>query len=333
MGLSSIELLRRRMAKESKIQFHVGDAATILATLPEASVACCVTSPPYWRKRVYDSGGIGWEDTPEAYVNELARAFDQIHRVLKDSGSLWINIADTYHKSGGMVGIPWKLAHTLSEAGWVVRNDVIWNKGPGPDKATDRLTFCHEHIFHLVKRKSSTVVQPYYYNDSAIRGDPIHHDKTKLLAKSVVRIYNNKFMIASQKKTAGRKLRQLIDENVAFVMILKGQRTPHGLKRRRELNSRGFYFMLYDTRGGKFPDVWNISGHSGPVGRDSIEHGASFPEEICNIPIATTCPPRGVVIDPFCGTGTTARAAKRMRKKFIGIDISPTYIAYARDSL
>ncbi len=321
------------MSQRSRSQFHVGDAATVLASLERASCACCVTSPPYWRKRRYDSGGIGWEKTPEDYVNELVRVFDALRSVLKDSGSLWINIADTYDVSQSMVGIPWKLAATLAQNGWVIRNDVIWNKGPGPDTATDRLTFCHEHIFHLVKRKSPTTVQSYYYNDNAIRGDPINHDKTKLLAKSVVRIYNNKFMTAAQKTFAGRKLRKLIDENVAFVMVLKGQRCPNGIKRRRELNSRGFYFMRYDARGGKFPDVWNISGHVGCKGRDSIEHCASFPEEICNIPIATTCPPQGVVIDPFCGTGTTARAAKRFRKKFVGIDISPTYIAYAKGQL
>lgn len=313
-------------------QFHVGDASTVLATLPEASVSCCVTSPPYWRKRVYDTGGIGWEATPEDYVNELVTVFNELRRVLTPSGSLWINIADTYDQYQSMAGIPWKLADALSQRSWTIRNDVIWNKGPGPDSADNRLTFCHEHIFHCVKTPARGKRLAYYYNSDAIRGDPINHDKTKLLAKSVVRIYNNKFMNPDQKQAVRRKLRQLINEDVAFVMVLKGQRVPHGVKRKKEINSRGFYFMVYDVRGGKYPDVWNITTRAGPAGRDPIEHCASFPEELCNIPITTTCPPRGVVIDPFCGTGATARAAKRLRKKFIGIDISPTYIAYAKEN-
>lgn len=309
------------------INLHVGDAETVLKKLQPDSVDCCITSPPYWRKRRYDAGGIGWEDSPECYVNELARVFDALKTVLKPVGSLWINIADTYKKNYSMAGIPWQLASILSDRGWIVRNDVIWNKGPGPDKSTNRLTFCHEHLFHLVKS------YPYYYNEAAVRGDPINLDKTKLLTKSLLRIKTNDLMKSDEKTKAEKTLRKMVGSDVNFVMVLKGGRTADGNKRRKQLDRDGFYFMKYNSRGGKFPDVWNISNRTGPNARDSIDHCAGYPEELCHLPISSTCPPKGVVIDPFCGTGTTGVVAKKFKRQFIGIDLSANYIDYSNSRL
>jgi NOL1/NOP2/fmu family ribosome biogenesis protein len=144
--------------------FLEGDARVILKSLPENSVDCCMTSPPYWGKREYDSGGLGLEENYDDYVANLLQVFEQIQRVLKRTGSLWLNIGDTY-RNKRLLGIPWRLVLNMMDGqNWILRNTVIWNKIKGGfDNASDRLANAHEPIFHLVKSVD------YYYNSEAIR--------------------------------------------------------------------------------------------------------------------------------------------------------------------
>src|ERR1700719_4769178 len=114
------------------------DALALLARLPEQSIDCVMTSPPYWGKREYAHGGIGLESDHRAFVRALAAVFLEVKRVLKREGSLWLNIGDSYANKG-LIGIPWRLALELTDAqGWVLRNSVIWNKiKSGMDNSTD----------------------------------------------------------------------------------------------------------------------------------------------------------------------------------------------------
>ena len=171
------------------------DALYALRELPEESVHCCVTSPPYYALRDYGLDmQIGREDTPEQYIDRLTEVFRELRRVLRSDGTLWLNIADTYCGTGNkgyhadpknpkgrngqqiaknnrvsgckqkdLIGIPWLLAFALRADGWYLRSDIIWQKeNPMPESVKDRPTRCYEHIFLLTKSKK------YFYDAAAI---------------------------------------------------------------------------------------------------------------------------------------------------------------------
>lgn len=182
-----------------------GDALAVLKTLPSNTVNCCVTSPPYYGLRDYGvAGQIGLEDTPEAYIARLVDVFREVRRVLRDDGTLWVNIGDSYAGSGkggqseskrstnwqpeyvnlgetyglkpkDLVGIPWMLAFALRADGWYLRQDIIWSKtNPMPESVTDRCTKAHEYIFLLSKSAkyfydAGAIKEPTVTNDSIIR--------------------------------------------------------------------------------------------------------------------------------------------------------------------
>ena len=141
-----------------------GDALEILKTLQDESVNCCVTSPPYWGLRDYGvDGQLGLENTPEGYVERLVGIFMEVRRVLREDGTVWLNLGDSY-KEKNLVGIPWRVAFALQADGWLLRSDIVWSKTCGmPESVRDRPTKSHEHIFLLSKSKS------YYYDYEAIQ--------------------------------------------------------------------------------------------------------------------------------------------------------------------
>lgn len=145
-------------------QFYHGDVMDVLRRLPEASVDCVVTSPPYWRLRDYRvDGQIGLEATPEKFIDKLVAVFDELRRVLKPTGSLWVNLGDTYQQKQLLL-IPSRFAVAMQARGWLLRNDVIWHKKNAmPGSQTDRLTNRYEHLFHFTKQER------YYYDLDAIR--------------------------------------------------------------------------------------------------------------------------------------------------------------------
>lgn len=136
-----------------------------LRTLPDNSVNCCVTSPPYWGLRDYGhQGQIGLEDTPQEYVTRMVEVFREVRRVLRDDGTLWLNLGDSYCKQKELLGIPWKVAFALQEDGWFLRQDIIWHKpNPMPESVTDRCTKAHEYIFLMTKNSK------YYYDNDSIK--------------------------------------------------------------------------------------------------------------------------------------------------------------------
>ena len=174
-----------------------GDSLEVLKTLTDETIDCCVTSPPYYGLRDYGKEGqIGLEESPEEYIEKLVRVFREVKRVLKDDGTLWLNIGDSYvgNSNGGtklqgnpefnknrpsreltslpkksvpnsckpkdLIGIPWMLAFALRDDGWYLRQDIIWHKpNPMPESVRDRCTKSHEYIFLFSKK-------PKYYFDS-----------------------------------------------------------------------------------------------------------------------------------------------------------------------
>ncbi len=318
----------------------LGNAYTVLSSLPEESIDFCMTRPPYWGKREYESGGIGLEGDYREFIINLGNITAQIHRVLKPRGSFWLNIGDSYEKKR-LLGIPWRVAFHLTDTqGWILRNDVVWNKVKGgPDNTIDRLRNVHEMVFHFVKQPNK-----YFYDADGIRSTP---KTAKVINGSVISAtgvsgvrYKRQIELSTslseeEKGNAFVALSEVLDsvmrrEIADFRMIIRGQqRTTHSDSeklsgRAKELMSKGFYFLKYHPNGSKPGDVWDIMPEDTQKRKDL--HFAPYPEDLCRIPMLATCPPDGIVLDPFCGTGTTLLVAKRLNRKSVGVDISEHYL-------
>lgn len=291
--------------------------------------------------RIYDNADnekeVGNEKDFQEYVCKLTEIFTEAKRVLVGDGSLWLNMGDKYNNKV-LMGMPWRIAFALMDhAGWILRNDVIWNQLKGTQSCKDRLRDSYEHFFHFVKSKK------YYYNDDAIRIKP--SKQPVITATSVT----------SSTGVSGKKYRKLITESTAlteaekeaalealdgaieavrkgelndFRMTIRGaQRAWHSDNsavsgRARELETKGFYIMKIGAKGCLPTDIWNIVTED-TWRKDS--HCAVFPEELLRIPILATCPEDGVVLDPFSGTGSTVAAALKLGRQGIGIELSEEY--------
>jgi DNA modification methylase len=279
-------MVRSVIITETDIIYN-GDFLEVLKTFPDKSINCCVTSPPYFNLRDYGvPGQIGLEETPEEYINKLVEGFREVKRVLKDDGTLWINIGDSYSGSGkgikakDLIGIPWMLAFALRADGWYLRQDIIWNKpNPMPESVTDRCTKAHEYIFLLSKS------QKYYFNAESIKEPTVYPTGTR-----------------TDKKRGEFKGKYHVHEE--FKHISDSFRAIRDYRNKR--------------------DVWTVS--TKPY---RGAHFATFPEELIEPCILAGCPAEGIVVDPFIGSGTTGRVAKRNGREFIGIELNPDYIKLA----
>ena len=316
----------------------VGDALDVLRTLPDQYADCCVTSPPYYGLRDYGvDGQIGLEQTPEKYISRLVEVFREVHRVLKDDGTLWVNIADSYAGSGkggaiypdnaakykqgtnrgmlgavnttkprtpgikpkDMIGIPWMLAFALRADGWYLRQDIIWHKtNCMPESVRDRCTKSHEYIFLLSKSRR------YYFDAEEIKepavgfeNAPLAEIGKKLKPNAHRRKGNAKSFRGGGAYTGGK----------SFYNSAVSERESHG----NTANLTG----LRNRR-----DVWNVStqGYKGA-------HFATFPEKLIEPCILAGSREGGVVIDPFFGSGTTGKVAIDNGRAFVGIDINAEY--------
>lgn len=321
-----------------------GDAVTVLRDLPDNCIDFAMTSPPYWGKREYENGGIGLEDDYRDFVKHLAAVFAELKRVLKPEGSFWLNLGDSYNGKG-LVGVPWRVAFELIDnQGWILRNSVIWNKlKGGMDNSKDRLGNVHENVFHFVKQAKG-----YYYDADAIRSKP---RESKVVNGAIVsatgvsgvrykrQIELSTALSESEKSAAFLALeRMLVDIGSGrasdFRMIIRGQqRATHSDSekvsgRAKELRDKGFYFLKYHPKGSKPSDVWDII----PEDTQRREtHFAPYPIDLCRLPLLATCPEGGIVLDPFCGTGTTLVAARNLGRRSVGIDISRRYLELTQE--
>jgi DNA modification methylase len=307
-------------------------------------VACCLTSPPYFGHRRYAAGGLGAEGHWQDYVAALGAVTAELLRVLRPEGSLWLNLGDTY-RGKRQLGIPWRVAFHLSdEQGWTLRNSVVWHKVKGgPDTSRDRLRNVHELLFHFVRQPKG-----YYYDVDALRRTP---RASRIVDGAVVsatgvsgvryrrQIELSTALSAAEKAAARAGLDQMLADVGAgrladFRMVMRGQqRATHSDQtavsgRARELRERGFYFLRYHPGGAKPGDVWDIMPED-TQGRAA--HFAPFPADLCRIPILSTCPERGIVLDPFCGTGTAMAVARQLGRRSVGIDVAGEYLALAQE--
>lgn len=297
-----------------------GDCLAQLKTLPDASVQCCVTSPPYWGLRDYGvDGQIGLEATPDAYVQKMVEVFREVKRVLRDDGTCWLNLGDSYSGSGkgcmgdgtpsdrgsakqgtnrgtavgvfpetesglkpkDLVGIPWRVAFALQADGWYLRSDIIWHKpNPMPESVTDRPTKSHEYMFLLTKSER------YFYDHEAIQEALTRPDE-------------------GERKTPAR---------------FGGADKFVEAKKQSRLHSGNEYLGTANGKRNK-RTVWTIATQ--PYAE---AHFATFPPKLIEPCILAGSRPGDVVLDPFAGAGTTLYVAKELGRQFIGIELNPNYI-------
>ena len=304
---------------------YTGDSLEVLKTLPDESVHCCVTSPPYYALRDYGvEGQIGRETTPKEYISRLTEVFAEVRRVLRPDGTLWLNISDTYagkgnqgdyldmknpkgrpgqavalnHKVEGckpkdLIGIPWMLAFSLRDAGWYLRNDIIWMKeNPMPESVKDRCARCYEHIFLFSKSRK------YHFDYKAI-SEPIA-------------------------PTTAERLKRGLNGSNKFGKAIPGQAQQQTINRVREHGSITDD-MINPLRNKR--DVWTINTVPFKGG-----HYAAYPPKLVETCLLAGCPEGGVVLDPFMGSGTTGMVAKQLDRHYVGIELNPEYteLAYAR---
>lgn len=300
---------------------HEGHALDLLKKMPSDSVDLVITSPPYWGLRFYGEGTVtswpdGWkgqlglEPNYQLFVKHLVSILHEVKRVLKPSGSLYLNLGDTYQNKC-MIGIPWRVALAMMDKdGWILRNSIIWNKpNHMPSSVKDRLGNGYEFIFHFVKS------QKYYYNLDAIR-EPLS-TTTTIRAKAEMErgiktvSRDNKWLKAKDQKDSMKNL-----HGKSYAEQYQGKFSGAGESSealaKQTLRTRG-HSGYHDKEGnllvnpfGKNPgDVWKIPTHPFPEA-----HFAVFPMAICWKPILSSCPLDGVVLDPFGGSGTVALATK-----------------------
>jgi DNA modification methylase len=302
----------------------------VLRALPEKSVNCCVTSPPYWGLRDYGCDDqIGLEKSPTEYVAELVAVFGEVRRVLRDDGTLWLNLGDSYArmqennvpqsknpqcappagtgriKNAGLkpkdlVGIPWMLAFALRADGWYLRSDIIWHKpNPMPESVTDRPTKAHEYIFLFSKS------QQYFYNAEAIKEDGSGVSGGASFGKV---------------NLDGPGARRISAEDNARIRGTDKQR-GHG-RRHAGFNDRWDAMERADQIGSKVNkrDVWTVCPANFPEA-----HFAVFPPKLIEPCILAGCPDGGCALDPFCGAGTTPFVCQQQAVGCVGIELNPNY--------
>ena len=308
---------------------------------------------------------IGLEATPEAYIERLIKVFSEVKRVLKPNGTLWINIGDSYNGRGkangcdlsnciqksnphsqqikptrikglkpkDLIGIPWMLAFALRDAGWYLRQDIIWAKpNPMPESITDRCTKSHEYIFLLSKSVK------YHFDHEAImeqaaydgRKDTIHKgisDKFSLNNKKYAKGYDvpkerwpNKIRGYSEKEGETGLLEQHHGGNIRPRLF--GSKNQIGINRNDVDN------MWIDRPARNKRDVWTVS-----TTPEKEAHFACFPQKLIMDCIKAGCPEGGIVLDPFMGSGTTAVVARKLNRNYIGIELNPDYIKIANNKL
>lgn len=285
----------------------VGDCLASLKTIPDRSVNCCVTSPPYFGLRDYGCDGqIGLEETPDAYIARLVAVFREVRRVMADDGTLWVNIGDSYGKSKSLTGIPWMLAFALRADGWYLRQEIIWHKpNPMPESVTDRCTKSHEQLFLLTKSPR------YFYDADAVKEPAVCGHNPP----------GNKSHRGATEYDAGDERHRTKSGLAAYAAKVRESRKRGEFNGKTEaLDGRNAFRAVVDMRNRR--SVWTIATR--PY---SGAHFAVFPPALVEPCILAGCPAGGVVLDPFGGSGTTAGVALLHGRHAIMLELNPDYAA------
>lgn len=339
----------------SQVTVYEGDVLEVLRDMADESVDCVVTSPPYWGLRDYGvPGQIGLERTPPAFVAVMVEVFREVRRVMRERGTLWLNLGDSYlsrpdnfmrarrgHNSTlsglpgpagvlnaphrkpqqgikpkDMVGIPWRVAFALQEDGWYLRSEIIWHKPNAmPEAVKDRPTKAHETVFLLTKSAR------YHYDADAI-AEPA--SGTAHARGSGV---NPKARIPSGWDTGPGGHRQRIGRypgigaKTAAASAHPDQGRPMRVRTRPRQNASFSAAIneLVPIRNSR--TVWTIPTQPHPEA-----HFATFPDELARRCIAAGCPSGGTVLDPFAGSGTTLAVARDLGRRAVGIELHPEYV-------
>ena len=301
----------RSMHLETNI-IHVGDNLFHLTNIPDNSVDMCVTSPPYYNLRDYkNSGQIGAENTVKDFVENLCKVFDEIHRILKPTGSCWVNIGDTYDKKK-LLQVPSRFEIAMCDRGWHLRNEIIWSKpNPQPISSKDRFWGNHEKFFWFVKD-----VKKYYFNRDAILVPQAEISIRRMFSKN--NMNKRKDFNASSKE--------------GFAISSNSQ-DKHYARMREEMGIDKEFNYEELIKSGKCPtrpefDTWNV-----PSVTYKGAHFAVYPPELIEKPILSCCPEQGIVIDPFMGSGTTGEVAKLNNRRYIGLELNPEYAILANERI
>ena len=317
-----------------------GDAATVMQRIEDESIDCIVTTPPYWRRRNQGTESITATNAGD-FVEQILKTMEEAKRVLRPRGSLWLNMGDD--TTGGFVqGIPWRVVLAMIDRqGWKLVNEVVWNKTTtSPQGSRDHLRKIHEFMFHLVKNDD------FYYNDDELRRTwalLVKNDMQQSGSKRNVtgerymkKIMETDALTPQEKNNAKRELnnalRRLnagdINDLRLFLRESRDQAMDGNTPKARAINNKGFYIQTHSVQGTIPGDVWEIA-----VQRSGIEHYSVAPDTLYRLPMIASCPHGGIVLDPYCGTGTSCRIAYEMNLRSIGIDINPDYVKQARSSI
>jgi DNA modification methylase len=289
----------------------VGDVRDKLLEIEEQSVQTVITSPPYWGLRDYGNDGqIGLEQKPDEYVAQMVNVFREVWRVLRDDGTLWLNLGDSYAEGkmgrddsgdngrfGGqrltpkqrkapdgfkpkdLVGIPWRVAFALQADGWYLRQDIIWAKpNPMPESVKDRCTKSHEYVFLLTKSHK------YFFDNEAIKEPSVSN-----VGNAKIRFGGNKYGDSNDPKHATKS---------------------------------GNVWEPTETRNKR--DVWNI-----PTKPFKGAHFAVMPEALVEPCILGGSRENDLILDPFAGSGTVGVVAKRLNRNFVGVELNSEYAEIA----
>lgn len=320
------------------IQILRGDSRDVLKTLPDESIQSCITSPPYYGLRDYGvEGQIGLESTPEAFVIEMVAIFREVRRVLRADGTLWLNLGDSYSRSGGranaqsmnclkdthreaiqssrgcasmkpkdLIGIPWMVAFALRADGWYLRQDIIWSKPNSmPESVKDRCTKAHEYLFLLTKSPQ------YYYDAESIAEDAIYSDLSGQDESGYkdAGFYSGKHSRSARdsfKRTGSKREAAMHGQSMGTHRPDRPQDTWNTAKRNKR-------------------SVWSV-----PTSPYAEAHFATFPPDLIEPCVKAGCPTGGMVLDPFGGAGTTGMVADRLGRNAILIELNPEYADIAK---
>lgn len=340
------------------VEILTGDCIDqMLFFVPNKSVRCCVTSPPYFGLRDYGHAGqFGHEPTVDDYVAKLVEVFRQVREVLTDDGTLWLNLGDSYASypkrrtagqatakstlGGGkrtqcevltqaskvapglpakqLIGIPWRVAFALQADGWYLRQDIIWHKpNPMPESVRDRCTKAHEYIFMFSKAGR------YHYNAEAIKNPP-----SAAMLKQVAEGYTGKdskeFAAGGAQSASGTKAR-IIEKAREKIDKQRGHSRRHdGFNGRWDQMTKAEQCAL----GSNKRSVWTVA--TKPF---KGAHFATFPPDLIEPCILAGSEPGDTVLDPFGGAGTTAVVAKKHGRNAVLCELNPEYVAIAEQRL
>lgn len=323
-----------------------GDALTHLRTLRDQTIHTCITSPPYFGLRDYGQRNqIGLEASPAEYVEKLVTVFREVRRALRDDGTLWLNLGDSYSHGGNgardaerwpkqsrndhrvehpnkvyglapkqLLGIPWRVAFALQQDGWYLRQDIIWHKpNPMPESVRDRCTKAHEYLFLLSK-------SPTYYFDSEAMQEPATSGRADMATKGLRTgmAYMNGNINNSVKpgRASGNKSHKYVAE-------YEGSKTEEHRTKAGLMKIAG---TAYETRNRR--SVWTV-----PTKPFREAHFATFSPDLIRPCVLAGSPINGVVLDPFSGAATTGLVALEYGRHFVGIELNPEYVAMSEKRL